>query len=341
GYIGGCVLTKLFLNRKTNDENVTVLVRSAEKAEKLRKYGVVPVIGEFGNAELVERLASESDMVINVADSWDVNWTRDILRGLKKRYERTSMKPVLIHTSGAGVFIDDTKGLTLSEIIYDDMDVEQIASIPPEAPHRAVDLVVADADEEGYCQTYILVPGIVWGEAKTKLVKDGIQNPHTIPIPLITNMMLTIGQAAVIGKGVPRWCHVEVNEPADSPVLDTTTTDPVGHGRNGYFFGENGEFSWMELALEMGQILHSMDPSRPPTVRSYTQEEEEKYRYPYGYLWGTNARCVGNRSRALGWKPVLGTKEFLESVKDAAERWMKDEKIVAEYGANWQVTRNL
>jgi len=68
GYAGGTVLTKLFLDRDS-DEEVTVLVRSPQKAEKLKKYGVTPVVGSLGDAELIEKLVSESDIVINVVST--------------------------------------------------------------------------------------------------------------------------------------------------------------------------------------------------------------------------------------------------------------------------------
>ncbi|KAK7460538.1 hypothetical protein VKT23_009259 [Stygiomarasmius scandens] len=332
GYAGGCALTKLFLDRKS-DEEVTVLVRSAEKAEKFKKYGVLPVVGSLEDAQLVEKLASESDIVINIADSWDVNWANNILCGLRKRYETTGIKPVFIHTSGTGVLVDDARGRVLSNIIYDDTDIERMASISPDAPHRGVDLAIINADEEGCCLSYIIIPSIIWGEPRTELVKDGIQNAHSIPIPLAASVMLDIGQSAVTGDGIPRLNHVEVNELADLYVAlyDAVRVDSdgtrIGHGKNGYYFAENGECSWMQIGVAMGRALQSLDPSKPATVRSYTPEEES--RYPLAHHWGTNQRCIGNHSRSLGWDPKLTTENFLDTVPSDIERWVKDGKPLA------------
>jgi len=44
---------------------------------------------------------------------------------------------------------DDAKGRVLTDIVYDDTNIQQMASIPPDAPHRALDLAIVDADEEG------------------------------------------------------------------------------------------------------------------------------------------------------------------------------------------------
>ncbi|KAK7465494.1 hypothetical protein VKT23_005469 [Stygiomarasmius scandens] len=263
---------------------------------------------------------------MNIANSWVVNWVNNILRGLKKRYETTGNKPVYIHTSGTGLLADDAKGRVLTDIVYDDTDIEQMASIPPDAPHRALDLAIVDADEEGYCQSYIVIPSVIWGKARTELVEDGIQNPHSVPIPTIANATLEIGQAFVLGDGVPRWNHVEVNELADLYVaLYDAVRDPhgtsIGHGKNGYYFAESGECSWMELGEAMGRALHTLDPSRLAIVRSYSPEEESRIS-----SWGSNARCKGNHSRSLGWKPRLTSKDFLDSVLPDVERWIKDGK---------------
>ncbi len=44
--------------------NITVLVRSPEKAEKLKAFGVNPVVGSHSDAPLVEELTAQCDVVI-------------------------------------------------------------------------------------------------------------------------------------------------------------------------------------------------------------------------------------------------------------------------------------
>jgi len=111
-------------------------------------------------------------------------------------------------------------------------------------------------------------------------------------------------------------------------LYDAIRADPdgtrVGHGKNGYYHGENGEWSWMQLAEAMGQALHTLDPSKPADVRSYTPEEQLKH--PLTRVWGNNARSVANHSKSLGWKPKLTTTDFLNSALTEVERWVKDGK---------------
>lgn len=44
--------------------NITVLVRSEEKAVKLKAFGVNPVIGDHSDVELIEKLTAAADVVI-------------------------------------------------------------------------------------------------------------------------------------------------------------------------------------------------------------------------------------------------------------------------------------
>jgi uncharacterized protein YbjT (DUF2867 family) len=64
GYIGGSVLSRLLKHSKAASFNITALVRSPEKAEKLKTFGVHPVVGSHSDLALVEKLTAKSDVVI-------------------------------------------------------------------------------------------------------------------------------------------------------------------------------------------------------------------------------------------------------------------------------------
>ena len=40
--------------------------------------------------------------------------------------------------------------MSATDMIYDDMDLEPIEKLPPDAPHRPVELMVIDADKAGW-----------------------------------------------------------------------------------------------------------------------------------------------------------------------------------------------
>ena len=64
GYIGGSVLSRLLKHPNAATFNITALVRSPEKAEKLKILGVNPVVGSHSDLALVEKLTAKADVVI-------------------------------------------------------------------------------------------------------------------------------------------------------------------------------------------------------------------------------------------------------------------------------------
>ena len=92
-----------------------------------------------------------------------------------------------------------------------------------------MDLAILEADKEGarsvhlirstsktlclgYLKSYIILPSTIYGLATHRLVKDGIANPHSIQIPSLIKAAVGRGEAGVVGKGVPIWPSVEINE---------------------------------------------------------------------------------------------------------------------------------
>lgn len=71
GYIGGSILERLLLHPNARSFEITALVRSKDKADKLKKLGVTPVVGSFNNASLLEDLAAAADVVFDA-----VGWSQ-------------------------------------------------------------------------------------------------------------------------------------------------------------------------------------------------------------------------------------------------------------------------
>lgn len=116
--------------------------------------------------------------------------------------------------------------------IYDDADADQIETIAPTQIHRDVDLLITAADTEGmysivdsqltahkyydsapgYIKSYIIVPTSVWGLATGRLVDSGVQNPHSMLIPVLVKAALDRGRAGMVGEGKNIWHNVEIHE---------------------------------------------------------------------------------------------------------------------------------
>ncbi|KAK7690487.1 hypothetical protein QCA50_005585 [Cerrena zonata] len=153
GYIGGSVLARLLKHPNARAFDISAITRSEEKARKLHAFGVNDVVGALDNNTLTENLASNAHVVFDCADADNLDAVRAIIRGLKRRHDATGDIPIYIHTSGTGVLSDHANGIQKSELIYNDLDPDQIESIPLSAPHRQIDIEVVDADKAGELET--------------------------------------------------------------------------------------------------------------------------------------------------------------------------------------------
>ncbi|KAF8199609.1 hypothetical protein BJ912DRAFT_1139672 [Pholiota molesta] len=321
GYIGGSVLARFLQRPDLASFNLTALVRSPEKAAKLNALGVNTVVGSHSDTALMESLAANSDVVLAMADADNLEAALATLKGLKKRHETTGQVPILIHTSGTGVLADDARGEYSTNVIYDDANPDQIESLADTQLHRNVDLPIVNADREGYLKSYIILPSTIYGIAKGVLVEKGIQNPHSIQVPALITASLDRGRGGMVGAGKNLWPDVDIEDVADLYLVlfDAIRKDPTtGHGREGYYFGENGEHSLYEVGKAIGEALVALGKSDNPEPTTFTKEEIDKYFEGSAYL-GSNSRARANHSRAIGWKPVKTKADFLASIKPEVE----------------------
>lgn len=83
------------------------------------------------NAELLKKLASENDVVINnaVAFGGDEASIQAIVDGLESRATATSTKPVYIHTGGSGTVMYGSDGEAGTDV-WTDEQYDRWASLP-------------------------------------------------------------------------------------------------------------------------------------------------------------------------------------------------------------------
>ncbi|KAI0326560.1 NAD-P-binding protein [Cubamyces sp. BRFM 1775] len=316
GYIGGGVLARLLVNAKPLFD-ITVLLRDAVKADKLKPFGVKPVLGNLDDTEKIRDLASRADIVFECADADHIESTKAVLAGLKDRHKATGKVPTLIHTSGTGVLTDDAAGMHDTDVVYDDRDVEQPAKIPRTQPHREIDLAVLAADEEGYVKTYLVLPSTIYGLATGPLVDAGIMNPQSQQIPALITASIDRGRAGMVGEGKNIWPNVHINDVVHLyEVLwnHVLACKDIGHGKEGYYFAENGEHKLYDVARRIGAVLKDFGLADTEEPSMFSQEELDKY-FAGSDSLGSNSRCRAERSRAVGWKAKNKTEDMLASIK--------------------------
>ncbi|KAJ7885496.1 NAD-P-binding protein [Mycena olivaceomarginata] len=307
------------LERKDPNLNITALVRSPEKADKLYTLDLRLniIVGSHNDAELVENIVSDADVVFSLADCDDLQAAESILRGLKKRFTITGVKPVLIHMSGTGCLGDRAKGEFSSQTIYNDLDIAQIETLPATQPHRNVDLAIVEADRQGYTNTYIVIPGLVYGAPRGILAQANVQNPTNFAITAYIKASFDRKAAGIVGKGKNIISHVDVTEVADlvETLYNSIERNHAEHGRDGYYFVAHGEIEF-EKVTEIAE-------KRAGGRRAFTETELQEYFSSASLqsFFGDNGRCDSQRSYALGWKPLKTTEDLLAAVREEFEQW--------------------
>ncbi|KAL0564751.1 hypothetical protein V5O48_017289, partial [Marasmius crinis-equi] len=107
-------------------------------------------------------------------------------------------------------------------------------------------------------------------------------------------------------------------------LYDSIVKNPskTGHGREGFYFGANGEHRLYDVSKAVGEALVDLGISESPEPTTFTKEELDKYFGGSDYL-GSNSRCRANRSKSVGWNPSKTTDDFLKSIKPEVEALVK------------------
>ncbi|KAH9945053.1 NAD-P-binding protein [Epithele typhae] len=338
GYIGGAVLARLLTHPRAASFDITALVRSEAKGALLqKKFGVKTLVGALDNVDEITAASEASNVVIHTANCDHLPSAQAILAGMKARYTKTGEVPVLIHTSGTGMLVDDARGAFLSETIYDDMDLESVKSISPSAFHRNVDVPIVEADVAGYVRAYIVSPSAIYGVAKHALVDAGIANRFSLTIPIQARIAIKRGHPVVVGEGKGAWPVVHIDDTAEFYIqlFDAVLgggRETVGHGAEGLYFLENGELTWGAMAHSIGQAMAASGfvsgPALAPKPLTTPEQLVELFGNEIvGWIFGSNARCKANRARAqVGWKPKYGVEGFDASTVEDIQGLLQEEK---------------
>jgi hypothetical protein len=117
--------------------------------------------------------------------------------------------------------------------------------------------------------------------------------------------------------------------------------ETVGHGRDGFYFGLNGEHTLYDVSKELGLALVALGKSQSEEPTTFTKAEIDKYfnvccprkcssltltgvNVSQGSnSLGSNSRGLANHSKAIGWKPKKTTKDLLASIRPEVEEILR------------------
>lgn len=101
--------------------------------------------------------------------------------------------------------------------------------------------------------------------------------------------------------------------------------DKIGHGWEGFYFGENGEHTWYDISQAVGEALVALGITDEAAPTPFTTDEFISYwgSVRWGSVFGSNSRCRAERARSIGWTPKYTKKDFIESILPEVEAFAK------------------
>ncbi|MBG0511628.1 NAD-dependent epimerase/dehydratase family protein [Agrobacterium sp. MOPV5] len=315
GYIGGSFIELMISRGYLQDFTISALVRRERDAEMMREIGVEPVVGSLDDSNLLRRESARASIVFNTANCDHQPSARAIVQGLSEYAKATGTRPILIHTSGAGVLSTNSKGTGVSleedtgAVLWDDADAAAHAAIPAHAPHRIVDLEVFAAARSGLIKTYLVVPPTVFGRG----VGPFAENRMSIQLPRLVYQSLVNRRALYVGPGKAQWTNVHVADLAELYllILDAALKGAAPEGLEGLYYPATEYFTWSDVSDRIGQVLYQKGLIESSVAATGLQP---------GWFWGSNVRTKCTNGQKLGWKPISGgTAEMLADIEWDAE----------------------
>ena len=275
GYIGGSVAAALL----EAGHSVRGLVRSAQRAAQVRAFGIEPVLGSLADAALLAQAAREADAVINAANSDDRGAVEAMLPALSGSGKR------FIHTSGSSIVGDMSAGARGDKVYEDETPVQPL---PGKAARVAIDRLVLDSARDGV-RAVVICPTMIYGRGRGA-------HPESIQVPRLIALAKKYGVPRHVGPGENVWSNVHIDDlvPLYLLALDKA---PAG----AFYFAENGENSYRELAEAIGRMLSMGSRTLPMPIDEAVAELGESGAQ---FSFGSNSRVRAVRARReLGWSP--------------------------------------
>ncbi|WP_102325743.1 NAD-dependent epimerase/dehydratase family protein [Komagataeibacter saccharivorans] len=276
GYIGGSVARYL----TDFGHEVRGLVRQSEKAQALQEIGISPVLGSLDDAALLAEEARAADVVIHAANSDHLASVQTFLEALK------GSGKAFIHTSGSSVVGDDARGAYERPDIFAD----DTPFVPMDIRKDRVEIneIVRIAGVRDGTRTIVFCPTMIYGDSLGLPAKSD-------QLPKLYAQSRKVGAGAYIGTGLNRWSNVHIRDLAELYRLALEKAPSAS-----YFYAENGEASFIEIATAISNALGFAGKTRSWPADDAIAELGDWARFAIGS--NSRVRAV-NARRLLGWAP--------------------------------------
>lgn len=274
GFIGGSVAHALV----GRGYRVSGLTRSDDKADALKARGIEPVVGTLDDAAILTAAAQAADGVIHAADAdhdASVDILIDALAGSGK---------LLVHTSGSSIIADDAAGAHAGQRFSEDTS---FTPMPNRAPRVEMNRHIRMAGIDRAIRSIVICPSMIYGEGR------GLQ-PDSDQLPKLIALSRQSGAGLYLGAGLNLYSNVHIDDLVDLYLLAIDKAPAAS-----FFFAENGEMSFVEIAGHIARIIgregvtHSLD----------VEEVTANYGLAARYGLASNSRVIAANARRLGWTP--------------------------------------
>jgi nucleoside-diphosphate-sugar epimerase len=275
GYIGGSVAADL----AKAGHQVTGLVRSNDKADAVRAFGIEPVMGTLDDAPILARAAQAADVVVNAASAdhrGAVTALLDALAGSGKAF---------VHTSGSSIVGTQSRGERSDDVFDEDTPV---TPSPARVARVELNHFILAAHDKG-CRPVIVCPSLIYGIGHGA-GRDSVQ------VPLLIKLAKKRGNAAHAGPGENIWSNVHID---DLVPLYVSAIEKAPAGS--FYFAEDGELSMREACFAINRMLGFAGPPSAMTMQEAASEWGEG---TAENTMASNSRVRARRARSeLGWRP--------------------------------------
>ena len=268
--------------------SLTAFLRSTALDEALNSLDIAIVHGTFSDLSTIEELSSTHDIIINCAASFNPPVTEAILRGIRRTQQTPKKKPILLHVSGAGNFIDHS---TTGEYIpqsspFNDAnaaDVRKInASYPP---NGATDEIIFQAAARGEVNALFVCPGAIYGNSTNHIgLTVRAASAQAPGVWLLWNMenIEAAGFSPYVGPGTSVFRFVHVDDVVDLMILvfrkaletwDSYVPEDIYRH---FYLAVDEELPSKPVAMGLADLVYRRGGIAEPVVRSVSFEEAGK-----------------------------------------------------------------
>ncbi|KAK8869442.1 hypothetical protein IAR55_000006 [Kwoniella newhampshirensis] len=310
GYLGGTFLTEILKTHDTSD--ITALIRDSSKQSLFEPAKINTVVGTVEDINLLRSLVEANDIVVNFAVPFagGDESIKAIVEGLEKRAATSSIKPILLQTSGTGSVMYGSNGEAGTDV-WKDSDHDRWEALPDTAFFHSGDRIVARAAQRGIISAYIIMSPTVYGQG------TGPGNKLSLQIPAYVRYAKRTGQAGYIGKGENIWGNVHVQDLIDLYLLvmghalkspSATAAEAGSHGWSNLIYGGLKQHTWKPVIELIGDQLFARGDIPNKSAISLDEGAGDMY------MFGTNSFMeVSEKAKALGWSQKQP--DILEAIK--------------------------